>query len=272
VTDVTDSLSKGRILVADDEINTRQAFVRALQLMGYEAVGVDNGASALSRLAQEPFDLLLLDLQMPGVDGVQVMQALQELAPDLAVIVLTAHATLPSAITAIKSRASDYLIKPQRISDIEQAIRKALQNRATHNQRQRLREIIEQAMQVLGDEKDPVSPPANPDSGSSVGFDPLTRQVSLPASNGDGPRQVELTEGQAAIFSVLFAAAGRVQGSQEIAFKALGYPNLTPAEAERIVRPHILRLRARIEPDPAHPCLVRTVRGAGYIFYPPGCN
>ena len=272
MSELTQTLFKGRILIADDEINTRQAFVRALQLMGYEAVGVENGESVLQKLGQEAFDLLLLDLQMPGIDGLQVLQLLPKIAPDLAVIVLTAHATLPSAITAVKTGASDYLIKPQRINDVEKVIRKTLQNRASPSQRQLLRGIIEQAMELLSDEKETTHPSTASVVNSELQFDPLRRRVSLPPEDGNGPRQVDLTAGQAAIFGCLVAAAGRVLNSQEIAAQALGYQHLAPAEAERIVRPQILRLRAKIERDPAHPCLIRTVRGAGYIYYPPGCS
>ena len=118
-----------RILVVDDEAMPRMTITRALSLMGYKADQAASGAEALSKLSARFYDLVLLDLRMPGVDGVEVMRQARSLCPDTLVIVLTAHATLDSAIAAVRFGAVDYLLKPYSLRDTEAAIARALERR-----------------------------------------------------------------------------------------------------------------------------------------------
>ncbi len=260
-----------RILVADDEANTRLALVRGLQLSGYQAEGAVNGREVLTKLEQGTFDLLVLDLQMPEVNGVQVMEYIRQRQLDLLVIVLTANATLENAIAAVKAGAVDYLLKPQRMAEVESAIWQALQ-RSPKWQRNQLIETLQQTLAVLkADEHDPPSSPTarapQVDLPPMSWFDPERRQVILERANG---RQVvTLTADQAAILACLAAHPGKALSSREIACMALGCEEISEREAKHIVRLHILRLRRKIEADPDHPSLIQTVRGAGYLFTPP---
>lgn len=115
-----------RILVAEDEENTRRATVRSLQLAGYSAEGAGNGIEAIRKLNESDFDLLLLDIRMPDMDGIEVMRRLEKSGRTIPIIILTAFATLESAITAVKAGAQDFLVKPQHIREILAAIEKAL--------------------------------------------------------------------------------------------------------------------------------------------------
>ncbi len=254
-----------RILVADDEENTRRALVRALQLSGYQSEGAANGREVLERLKNSVYDLLLLDLRMPEVDGVQVMEYIRERQLELTVIVLTAHATLNSAIASVKAGAADYLLKPQRMADIELAVRQALQKNITQLQRKQLIEMAQHTLQILNsDRMESDTQDKNLSASGAVEpvfrFDREQRLVTL------DDRAVLLTEDQASILGYMVEHVGRVLSGREIAQNALGYLEITSQEADRLIRSHVLRLRQKIESDPHHPILIRTLRNAGYVF------
>ncbi len=90
-----------RVLVVDDEPTIRKPLVRALELTGYQAVGAASGKEALALLEQVSYDVMLLDMKMPEMDGMQVMDRARQLQPDLLIFILTGHATLESAIAAV---------------------------------------------------------------------------------------------------------------------------------------------------------------------------
>ena len=262
---------KPRVLVVDDEESNCIVFVRALQLLGYEAESASNGRLALERLRQIQFDVMLLDLKMPEMGGEKVMEATRTLYPELGVIVLTAHATLESAIGAVKAGAVDYLRKPQKISDIEAAIKRALKRRETSRQKEHLVHFMEQTLSELKEEGQPESslslPAQDVIQAGRLIIDTQQRLLTiLPTAGIVSTRTVALTEIQIAILLFLINHAQKVVNSCEIAAKALGYPGLSELEAERIVRPHILRLRRKLENDPENPEFIRSVRGKGYCF------
>ncbi len=127
---VTPPVPGALVLVVDDEPNVCSALTRSLTLSGYRADAASSGHQALGLLQRTPYDLMLLDLRMPGMDGVEVMQRAREVRPDLLIIVLTGHATLESAITAVESHATDYLLKPVSLHDVATAVATALLQRA----------------------------------------------------------------------------------------------------------------------------------------------
>jgi DNA-binding NtrC family response regulator len=88
---------KGKILVVDDEEAMRRSLADILRLEGYQVQALSNGISAIETLRQETFDLLLLDLKMPGMDGMEVLRNVTKIAPDTLVILLTAHGSLEKA-------------------------------------------------------------------------------------------------------------------------------------------------------------------------------
>ncbi|PKO12921.1 MAG: hypothetical protein CVU39_21680 [Chloroflexi bacterium HGW-Chloroflexi-10] len=252
--------SQYRLLIADDEEHTRIALVRAFQLKGYTCQGAANGKEALQLLSQEKYDLLLLDLRMPEMDGVQVMNAARQLHPHLSVIILTAHASLDSAITAVKSGAADYLLKPQSINDLENAIQRALKQHSPRVQRNQLISFMQQSL----DELQKTELLSNPITTQTLQIDQDRRQIIL--RTGEQERRVSLTQDQTHILQYLNEHIGKVVTCREIAQNVLGYPNLSEKEAESMVRPHILRIRRKIELDPEKPQILRTIRGCGYVF------
>lgn len=263
-------MNKARVLVVDDEESNCLVIGRALQLLGYDTESALNGRLALELLDRSDFDVMLLDLKMPEMDGEQVLEQVRSLYPGLSVIVLTAHATLESAIKAVKAGAVDYLLKPQKIADIEMAVKRALKRQAAQRQREHLMNVIEEALTVLKDGDEAIDKKIEKSADliqiDQIVFDPQQRRLTVLETAGTRMRMVELTPVQATIFAYLLTQPQKVVSSNEIAAKALGYTDLSEVEAERIIRPHILRLRRKIEENPENPQFIRSIRGKGYCF------
>ena len=142
---------KGNILVVDDEAAMRISLAEILQLEGYAVSVAENGEIALQYIEQDSFDLMLLDLKMPGMDGIEVLKKASELVPDCKVILLTAHATLDSAIEAVRMGAQDYLLKPASPGDILSSVSRAMNELTDSDRRRRLIEQLEASGQQLKD-------------------------------------------------------------------------------------------------------------------------
>lgn len=122
----------GKILVVDDEPNMLGLFKKVLGKEGHEVVGVLSGEAAIERLKSERFDLLISDLKMPGLSGSDVLKIAKNLDPVLPCIVLTAHGTIESAVSAMRDGAYNYLTKPINNEEIALTVKKALEvNRLT---------------------------------------------------------------------------------------------------------------------------------------------
>ena len=118
--------TKARILVADDEDSLRWVLEKGLRQAGYEVLAVKDGTAALQAFAAEPFDVVFLDVRMPGVDGLTALARLREMRADACVIVMTAHGTMDTAIQAMQRGAYDYLAKPFDIDEVLLLIERAL--------------------------------------------------------------------------------------------------------------------------------------------------
>lgn len=117
------------ILVVDDEQIARENLVFVLDKEGYKTVAVDSGLAAFQELEKGEFDLVMTDLRMQQVDGLQVLERTKELAPDTEVIVITGYATVSSAVEAMQKGAYHYLAKPYQIEEVRILVRKALEKR-----------------------------------------------------------------------------------------------------------------------------------------------
>jgi len=111
-----------RILIVDDEPNVRLVFRTALESVGYAVAEVEDGASALEWLAGSAADVVLLDLQMPRVGGMEVLRRLRELGNDVPVVIITAHGSIPDAVQAMKLGAIDFLTKPLNPEPLRQVV------------------------------------------------------------------------------------------------------------------------------------------------------
>jgi signal transduction histidine kinase len=131
-------MATSRILVVDDEESVAMTIKAILQLDGNEVTAVTTGKEAITQLREKEFDVVLTDLRLDDLDGIEILRETQKLWPDTVSIMLTGYASLESAVTALRSGAYDYLIKPSDVDELRATIGRALERRRL---RQRLVEL-----------------------------------------------------------------------------------------------------------------------------------
>jgi two-component system, NtrC family, response regulator HydG len=134
---------KGRILIVDDELVVRDSLARWFTSEGYETKALASAREALE-LADREWDLALLDIKMPGMDGIELQRRLKESDPDLIMIIMTGYATVETAIQALKHGAYDYLTKPVDPDELSHLVEKALEHRRTRREVVRLKENLKE--------------------------------------------------------------------------------------------------------------------------------
>ena len=265
-------LSQLKILVVDDEAIIRQALVRAIDLAGYHVEAVNSGLEALALLKRAPFDLMVLDMCMPEMGGVEVMRLSRQACPNLLIIILTGHGTLESAIAAVKEDAVDYLLKPTSVHDIVATLTAALHARAGQLHRQHLLHLMDEVIEALHSPETPAQElattlvsQASHEDFLRIGALTLDRRKRRVVMTGDSPHTVELTEGEAAILANLMEHPGQVVSCRQLARAIWGY-ELDDRSASDLIRPYVFRLRQKVESAPDHRQPISTVRGRGYML------
>jgi two-component system, NtrC family, response regulator HydG len=140
---------KNRIMVVDDEEAMRESLSAWLVKEGYQADQAESGPQALSLLAEREYDLLLVDIKMPGMDGLELLGEVREKYPQTLVIIITAYGSIESAVTAMKSGASDYLLKPVDPEQMILVIEKTLQHHMVLEENRLLRERLAEREQII---------------------------------------------------------------------------------------------------------------------------
>lgn len=135
-------MAGARILVVDDEQIARENLEHVLRREGYDAISVQNGAAALVELEKEEFDLILTDLRMQPVDGMQVLERARSACPDTEVIVITGYASVSTAVEAMRKGAYYYIPKPYKLDEVRILIRQALEKRALKKEVSELRQEL----------------------------------------------------------------------------------------------------------------------------------
>jgi len=267
------------ILVVDDEAGIRDFLEEMLTRDGHRAVVVASGEAALERIASDEFDVALVDLRLGGVGGMDVLSALRQRSPDTAVIVMTGHATLETALEALRQGAHDYLFKPCKVVELRESIRMALLKRQQRLQQHGLLDQLVQQLADLG--ATPAGAPAP--SGASPSPDQLpvalhpTEDEARFLKQGnlivdlmrhvitlDG-RILELSPTEFALLAYLVSEFPRVISSHELVRAVQGY-ECEPWEARETLRYHIHRIRRKVRGTTGHADLIRTVRGVGYTL------
>jgi two-component system response regulator HydG len=136
--------NKGRILIVDDEDVVRESLHQWFDSEGYETCAAASGKDALTTIGQHQFDLALLDIKMPGMDGMELQQKLCEADPDIAVVIMTGYGTVETAVQALKHGAYDYVTKPIDPDDLSRLVAKAIDHRRTSREVVRLRENLQE--------------------------------------------------------------------------------------------------------------------------------
>ncbi len=137
----------GRILVVDDEAEMRETCRKILARKGHAVYATSDGTAALETLRAEPFDLIIADLRMPGMDGIALLREVKKISPEVGFIVITAYGTIDTAVEAVREGAFDYLPKPFSMAQLEVAVERSLSYRRLLDENRELQRRLRGAMQ-----------------------------------------------------------------------------------------------------------------------------
>ncbi|HVN80431.1 MAG TPA: response regulator transcription factor [Terriglobia bacterium] len=254
-----------RILIVDDDPNVQYVLKRTLSKEGYEIETADDGLEAIHKIGQARYDLILLDLSMKPVGGLQVLNTVRERGEDSAVIILTGYSTTDSAVEALRLGAFDYFYKPASPDAIRQRVQEAIHHRFQMQQRSQLLSQIEDLRQSLikfDNQVEPAEQAASPQRFLRRGklvIDHYHRSATL------GVRPLDLTTTEFDLLVCLAEAAPSPVSPQQLVLSALNYES-NETEASEIIRYHIHQLRKKIEVNAAAPKYIVTVRYKGYLW------
>ncbi len=254
-----------RILVVDDEAAERITLAEVLRLEGYQVDMAATGEQALDLAEEnEPYDLAILDLRLPGIDGLQVLEGIRQISSETVVILITGYGTLETAIQAMRKGAYDFLLKPCPVDEVLTAVQRALSEIKAGRHRRALIAQLQQTLQELvtthGEEID--LSPEEDERVLEVGDMRMDLAKHIVTYKGE---PVDLTPTEFRLLECLMARVDEVCTPQELVRCAQGYE--TDAWGARsIIRVHVRRLRSKLEPDPENPQFILNVRGVGYYF------
>jgi DNA-binding response OmpR family regulator len=238
-------MMKSNILVVDDEPVARQSLTDILKLEGYLVNSAPNGQAAVEYIRTHPVDLMIVDLRMPGMDGLEVVQVVNQVSPETEVILLTAFGSTESAVQALRLRIHDYLLKPASPAQIIASVKKGLTRRTARTK-----------TAVVADSDEAVEIFSLKD-GTSV--DLSRRQIKHKA------KVEHLTPAEGRLLRILMENEGKVYSHRELVLLVQGY-DTSQREAPEILRPLVSRLRHKLEQFPALSESVVSVRGTGYFY------
>ncbi len=225
---------KARILIVEDEVAIRTGLIDVLTYHGFATAFAQEGPEGLRMALSGDYDLVLLDVMLPGMDGFAICQRIRQQLPDQPVIMLTAKTDDEDIVQGLSLGADDYVAKPFSVTQLVLRVRAVLRR----------------------------TRPAEP-------ADPCIRLrdgLVLDTLNLSGVRDdetIQFTRREMAVLRYLHAHRERPVPREELLSKVWGYANELAIET-RTVDIHIAKLRRKIEPDPKSPRLLLTVRGAGY--------
>ena len=254
----------GSILIIDDELTLRQTLARILQRAGFEATTAESGEQGLAFLETTTFDLIYLDIRMPGFSGLEVLKLIHSSHPNIPVVLFTAQPDLNSAMQALRSGAADYLLKPlkpeefiARTKSILAIAQKEQRKRAIQSQ---IESLQEELRSIAGEDIAPSSPvPISKrylKRGTLV-LDLHARRVSI------GERTIPIPPTSFDYLLVLARHAPEVVDYQTLVAEAQGF-QADPREAKELSKWHIHHIRQAIELDEANPTHLINIRGIGY--------
>lgn len=267
------------VLVVDDEGAIRYSVSKTLQRVGYNVNEAASGEEALDMIRNQRYDVILTDIRMPGITGVELLKRIKDLAPDAIVILMTGYASLGTAVEALRLGAHDYLIKPSSSQDIRQSVSRGVDRARNLKRRRALLDAIRSNVSELSrndadtikaifDDGDEDDEPLNLDEPiveavtTNMTLGPLTiypgrYQIAV------GDRPIDLTPTEFDLLLYLAAHRGRVVSCHELVREVRGY-TVDEAEAREVIRPHVSNLRRKLKQAGQDADLIVNVRGIGY--------
>ncbi len=229
-----------KILVVDDEKTLRYFLRLSLQDQGYHVSEAADGKTAIQLIDNNHYDVALVDLQLTDMNGLEIMRYLRKTSPRTSVIILTAYATVDSAIQALRQGAHDYLTKPCQTSDLLASVADGIARQAVTPPPRR--QVQSEILTIKG-----------------LQLNRASRQVSR---TGD---VISLTPTEFDILATLMTRPDQAIDSITLVKLVRGY-EATEADARAIARVHIHRLRHKLEVDPANPEYITTIAGGRYLI------
>ena len=232
------SSSVRRILTIEDDMAIRRGIADSLAYVGYEVIQASDGEEGLEVAIRQSYDLLLLDLVLPRIGGLEVLKQVRVARPTLPVIILSARGEEQDRIEGLRLGADDYVVKPFSVNELLARVEAVL------------RRCPERPLDLQ----------ETPIPGGFADF--ARREIRY----GDGGR-VELSEREAELLRYLVVHGGRAVGRDELLANVW---RISPRGlATRTIDMHITRLREKLRDNPHAPEIVLTVRGKGYMFATP---
>jgi len=257
------------ILVIDDEPNLRRSLGLILQRAGYNITTAANASEALHLLQSGAYDLTFLDIKLPDQNGIVLLPQIKELYPEMPILILTAHATLDTAIEAVRLGARDYLLKPIDPENILTRVSSILSEHKPKRRREitsQLQDLLSELQSIDGREAQRTTPETSqstPDPSRYLKCGPLildrhTHSVQLKESN------ISLPPSAFDYLVTLVRHSPHPVTYEKLVLESQGYQHVSRAEAREIARWQMHEIRKLLEPDPRHPQLIITVRDVGY--------
>ena len=231
-----------RILVVDDDEKIRTLLTKYLENENLAVSAVEDGKSMDEKLDEETFDLVVLDLMLPGEDGLSIARRLKANSP-IPIIMLSARGEETDRIIGLEVGADDYLPKPFNP-----------------------RELLARIRAVLRRQDSQASPPDSPEAPEVHRFGDYTLDSAAQRLLRND-REVELTSGEFTLLEILVRHPNRVLSRDQLVDLIKGYDR---SPFDRSIDVRVTRLRRKVEDDPSHPVYIRTVWGKGYLFTPQG--
>lgn len=262
--------TSAHILVVDDEANLRKTVASILQRAGFQVTTAGNAREALSFLAEHSFDLVFMDIRMPDMNGLDALQSIHGMYPQLPVFLFTGQPDLSSAVSALRHGAVDYLQKPLRPEMLIERARTALAKLELERRRREIQaqiETLQAELKSLESNEEPKQPvPVGGTAEQEKRFlrrGNLTLDLHTRRVDTGSKKSIFLPPTSFEYLLVLARHAPGVVDYQTLVAEAQGY-QASPREAQELVKWHIHHIRQAIERDISHPTFVINVRGSGY--------
>jgi DNA-binding response OmpR family regulator len=227
--------TRGSVLIVDDEPTIGEVVSRYLELAGYEARVAEDGLEALDAVAERAPDLIVLDLMLPGLDGLEVMRRVRAEDRASAIILLTAKGDESDRVVGLRLGADDYVVKPFSPAELVARV-----------------DAVLRRVDTVGEDEPPLR-------FGDLEIDPSARRVHV------GGAEPALTAREYDLLLFLARHPGRAFTRNELMDHVWQYAFYTDTSTVTV---HIRRLRAKLEPDPDKPRWIETVWGVGYRFSP----
>lgn len=266
------------ILVVDDEGAIRYSVSKTLERVGYNVMTASSGEEALELMEDQNFDVVLTDIRMPGISGVDLLARIKEHTSDIVVILMTGYASLGTAVESLRLGAHDYLIKPSSSEDIRESVRRGIERSVNLRRRRELLASIRSNVAELS--TTPIAPALDPDHVmgrdndrdydlSAAPIQPNTMELgNLTIFPGRyqisvDSTMIDLTPTEFDLLLYLAAHRGRVVPCSELVREVRGYA-VDEREAREVIRPHVSNLRRKLKNVGQDPNILVNVRGIGY--------